>query len=317
MPDPRRIHTRDDLTRQLAELFHNGGWSIQRLAAESGLGRATVHGVINGTTDLPRSGTLKAFTEACGQKPEPWLEARARLLAADRRARNGATTNQMRNRQARDFWRQFAKRDLTVVVGLHQLSGWEPSGLIGVGDAFALSELQQYFVHIGVPSPVIAYSDRMDSTSRRNPLILIGGPDSNKITNEVIQRLPCSLRVGGGATHDVAIRDSQTGRIYSPRSLRRGSGTDFGVVIKAENPFNPQTSVLIIAGSFGYGSWAGARLVTEPEGLKLHLGSSQASFECLFATEVVDRSPQATEILLVRALAKTKRSDWLGGDDST
>ncbi|GAA3068006.1 hypothetical protein GCM10010448_59170 [Streptomyces glomeratus] len=207
MPDPRQIHTRDELIQQLAELFHSGGWSIQRLAATAGLGRATVQGVINGATDLPRSGTLKAFVEACGQKPEPWLEARARLLAAARQARSGSATSQVRDRQAREFWPQFTERDLTVVVGLHQLTGWEPSGFIGVGDAFALSELQQHFIRIGAPSPLITYSDRLDSPSRRNPLILIGGPDGNGITNEVMQRL-----VGHRPVRNIPARHGQSAR---------------------------------------------------------------------------------------------------------
>lgn len=78
--DPSRIHTREELTEQLVGLFHQGGWSIHRLAAAADLSPATVQSLINGTTGVPRSGTLKAFVTACGQPIRPWLEARGRVV---------------------------------------------------------------------------------------------------------------------------------------------------------------------------------------------------------------------------------------------
>lgn len=76
--DPARIQTGRDLTEQLAELFHRGGWSTHRLAQASNLSTATIHAMINGGTTLPRAATVQAFVTACGQPPRPWLDARAR-----------------------------------------------------------------------------------------------------------------------------------------------------------------------------------------------------------------------------------------------
>ncbi|MEV6758476.1 helix-turn-helix domain-containing protein [Streptomyces sp. NPDC051214] len=295
--NPDQIHSREDLIEQLAQLFDTRGLSIQALAGESGLSASTIHGMINGATGVPRRSTLEEFVKACGRDPKPWLEARGRLGCSPRQATAASRT---RGRQLREFWRDFVRPDLTLVVGLHQFASWEPSGLIGVGDAFALSEIQQHFVRIGAASPVIRYSDRVDGEARRKPLILIGGPDANKITDEVVQRLRCSLGFTRHTPHDISIRDSQTERIYVPRLLNQGEGTDYGLVVKTKNPFNPQVPALIVAGSFGYGSWAGARLLTDPTSAELAI--SHAPFECLFDTEIVDRTPQATEVLVLRAL---------------
>ncbi|WP_221355357.1 helix-turn-helix domain-containing protein [Streptomyces beigongshangae] len=300
--NPDQIHSREDLIEQLARLFDARGLSIQALAAESTLSASTIHGMINGATDVPRPSTLEKFVKACGHDPKPWLEARHRLRESPRQA---ASASRAKGRQFREFWREFAKPDLTLVVGLHQFSRWEPSGLIGVGDAFALSEIQQHFVRIGAPSPVITYSDRVGGEARRNPLILIGGPDANAITDEIMKRLPCSLGFRQRTPHDVSIQDSQTERTYAPRLLRQGEVTDYGIVVKTRNPFNPQVPTLIVAGSFGYGSWAGARLLTETTSAEL--ASSHASFECLFETEVVGRTPQATKVLILRELAQTRK----------
>ncbi|GGP91241.1 FxSxx-COOH system tetratricopeptide repeat protein [Streptosporangium pseudovulgare] len=78
--DLRRIKTRAQLTDQLAALFHAGGWSVHRLATAAGLSPATVFGLVNGRTGMPRAATLAAFVQACGQDPAGWVAARARIL---------------------------------------------------------------------------------------------------------------------------------------------------------------------------------------------------------------------------------------------
>jgi len=78
--DPDKIDTRQDLTDQLRLLYHRGGWSRHRLSDAAGLSPATVQAVITGTTAIPQSNTLTAFVKACGQQPDPWLRARARVV---------------------------------------------------------------------------------------------------------------------------------------------------------------------------------------------------------------------------------------------
>lgn len=85
--DPDRIRTSQDLAEQLALLFDRDPRGVQRLAADAGLGAATVQALITGGTAIPRAATLERFVRACGQRPGPWLAARARLIAASRATR--------------------------------------------------------------------------------------------------------------------------------------------------------------------------------------------------------------------------------------
>ncbi|MGV9602088.1 tetratricopeptide repeat protein [Streptosporangium sandarakinum] len=85
--DPERICTSRQLAEQLALLFDRDPRGVQRLAADAGLGAATVQSLITGGTALPRAGTVESFVRACGQQPGPWLAAQARLATAVRTAR--------------------------------------------------------------------------------------------------------------------------------------------------------------------------------------------------------------------------------------
>ncbi len=84
--DPQQIQTGEQLTEGLQQLFHEGGWSIHRLAEQAGLSMATVQAIVNGRTATPQTATLKAFVIACDQNPVPWVAARGRAVQAARLA---------------------------------------------------------------------------------------------------------------------------------------------------------------------------------------------------------------------------------------
>jgi hypothetical protein len=300
--NPAQIRTREDLIGQLEELFHRDTRSIKGLAQAAGLGPATLHGMINGGTHLPRASTLAAFVKECGHDPAPWLAARTRVLRGDRQAARHSTADPARPLRAREPWRELLEPDLTLVVSVFGVTD-EPSGLIGAGCAFGLIELLRHLDQIGARRPKIvkiADGDQVTDDFRRNTLISIGGPLRNTVTRDAMRRLPVTHHF---ATPITTIRDTQTGRTYkhSPTLLAPGDGTDYGLLVKAKNPFNPRTSILIVAGSSGYGSWAGTRLITEPSALD-ETAASGEPFECVFATDVLDRNPQATEALVIRKL---------------
>ncbi|MEU6743765.1 hypothetical protein [Streptosporangium sandarakinum] len=65
------------MAEQPALLFDRDPRGVRRLAADAGLGAATVQALITGGTALPRAGTVERFVRACGEQPGPWLAARA------------------------------------------------------------------------------------------------------------------------------------------------------------------------------------------------------------------------------------------------
>jgi hypothetical protein len=261
---PAQIQTREDLAGQLEELFHRDPRSIKRLAQAAGLSPATLHGMMKGT-NLPRADTLAAFVKECGQDPAPWLAARTRVLRGERQEARHDAVGPSRPPRAPGPWRELLEPDLTIAVSVFGIAD-EPSGLMGAGCAFGLIELLRCLHQVGACQPMIIKitdGDQVTDDFRRSTLILLGGPARNTVTRDAMRRLPLTHHFAEPVT---TIRDGKTGRTYSysPTLLGPARGTDYGLLIKARNPFNPRTSILIIAGSSGYGTWAGTRLVTEP-----------------------------------------------------
>src|SRR3712207_6809703 len=97
--------------------------------------------------------------------------------------------------------------------------------------------------------------------------------------------------------------DRTTGKIRRPETDEKVCLiSDQGIVVRAPNPFNSERQILILAGSYGYGSTAAARLVTSSRFLRHPLARSSKNFEALFTTEVVDHAPQEAVILEIREL---------------
>jgi len=57
---------------------------------------------------------------------------------------------------------------------------------------------------------------------------------------------------------------------------------------------------MIIAGSFGHGTWAGTRYVMSPAFLELPEAKARGAPECLVKTDVVRDTPQAIRLIVVR-----------------
>lgn len=97
--------------------------------------------------------------------------------------------------------------------------------------------------------------------------------------------------------------DRTTGEVRTPRTdTEKGLVSDQGIIVRAPNPFNGERQILILAGSYGYGSTAAARLVTSPRFLRHPLARSRKNFEALFTTEIVQHAPQEAVILEIREL---------------
>jgi hypothetical protein len=250
----------------------------------------------------------------------------------------------LRYRRARIFLGPAVKGGVQVVTSRFSVTDFhEPTGVVGGGDALALRELATFFAAIGLKNIDTVFVDEGRLNARGN-LILLGGLDTNRVTMAAMDLLKPNVTIvdpGPGIpmeVHDLAPDvelSSNPETSSAPREYRAVAGQiDYGIVIRAPNPFDTSKAMIIIAGAYGHGSWAGIDLIQQPEFLRkceeldlLRLGKvaeasalrttlrririvfwgnrnsrDWAGIECIFKVSVFDNRPTAPEIIVIRAL---------------
>ena len=207
-------------------------------------------------------------------------------------------------RRARRFWRPFVTGGLQVVVGRFEFTQFQTPGCLGVGDAMGLAELRAYLESLGLRDFAVSYADCLDGDSLKTNLILIGGPQPNAISKEVITKINSTFRFGDSARIGSPIYDSLTGQPYAPVT-KPNSGEilmDYGLILKASNPFAPSKQVLLIAGCFGYGTWAGVRFAISKEFVTNQIVAEGKPLECVIETDILRGTPQDIRLRDLRPL---------------
>jgi hypothetical protein len=215
--------------------------------------------------------------------------------------------------RARRFWRPFLTSDLKIIVGkFNEFDGFEASGFVGVGDMQAVAEVVALFDDLGFRrsghTASIIYHDQLVGDLYGSNLICIGGPDANKVTSRISEKMNLSIKTGDPRRHEVSLYDSETKKYYSPEAELDGEGRgvvklDYGLLVKASNPFNSSNSVVIFSGCFGYGTWSGVKLARMREFLQSPIVSRGASVECLYRAEVVQEIPQKPQAITIRQIS--------------
>jgi len=121
-----------------------------------------------------------------------------------------------------------------------------------------------------------------------------------------MQRLPVTFTFGSAEVADANIYDSVTGDVM--RCVMNSEDqlvVDQGILIRATNPFNRERNVIILAGSFGFGTSAAARLLTSSEILTHAIVAQGSPFEAVFSVEVAGGTPQHIELKNLRQLDST------------
>lgn len=102
----------------------------------------------------------------------------------------------VRLRRARRFWKPFMDGELRLVLAVFNEPDhieWERSGVAGVGDVVALTEIEQHLRSTRLADYEISYAHQLRGEHLRSNLVLIGGADSNRVTREVMDRLPLTF----------------------------------------------------------------------------------------------------------------------------
>jgi len=211
--------------------------------------------------------------------------------------------------RARRFWRQIGVRGPVLVLGTHDpeaLGEWERFGLVGYGDATALIEIQQQFRALGLKLTTTG-AGILSQNEWRKDLILIGSPDANEATAEIMGELEPRLTYSFPywKNHNVTIADKLSGDKIKPESGPGGQiKTDYALIIRAPNPLAPSDSeVVIIAGCWGYGTAAASSLLAEKRFYRDPVVSSRKPFEALVRVRVLGGSQYYAELKEARLLA--------------
>jgi hypothetical protein len=256
------------------------------------------------------------------------------------------------NYRARRFWRPLTSDHMSVVLGRFRgLPGFEASGVVGAGDNIALKDLSDYFARIGFKRFTVFYNDQFGWTDTtrvaplRGNLILLGGPDANTLTRDVLERLPLGIefleveadrleqfRHGSVTSNSVPARPrgwtrlvrwgrARTGRDWRVPVILDLAGdkvhapvldgdvirSDCGVLIRCPNPFNKHKEVMIFCGSYGYGTWAAVQFAQTREFLE-RVPRNTRAIECILSVDVVREMPQAIRVELLRPVADSHRT---------
>jgi hypothetical protein len=193
------------------------------------------------------------------------------------------------------FWRAFLSEESIIVLGHFSMQHFEGSGLVGFGDAMALIEVQTYADALGMSHPPVRDARQLAPGDLNKHLILLGGPDMNRHTADVLTRIkaPFHISVDG-------IEDILSGATHTPKQGSRGLLRDIGVIIEAANPFNSERRVLLLFGCDGYGTWAAARFAKSGSFLDAPTWTNPRDLECIVQTEINEDYPYVITPVLLR-----------------
>lgn len=246
--------------------------------------------------------------------------------------------DQLPYRRARQLWGPILSGQLQIVTSRFDSQDFtDPTGVIGAGDAMALRVLRTYFASIGFTKVEEVYVKEA-SLDRTKNLILLGGPDTNEVTKDALDLIRPYVEItedkddenGTMEVRDLRVApksDSNSSGRQRDGRYSAGANLDYGIIIRANNPFNPSTTIVIIAGAFGYGSWGGANLALREEFLEkcneliaqtvsprysrgkkslilFQKRRSWVQFECIFQVGVYDKRPHDPQDLVLRPLER-------------
>ena len=216
---------------------------------------------------------------------------------------------------ARKFWRPLLRRDITLVLGdgFTDLRGFEASDMVGRGDLVGSYVLTTRFAAMGFRRLQPVFADKMigsdpSGAGLRKNLIVLGGRDANTLTGDILSRLNCAYSVewldppaaGDGSSRQIPELQPTSYApaeltAYRPEMTGNSLVRDYGVIIRARNPFispgSKDKRIVIIYGCYGFGTLAAVLYSLEQDFLG-RIRDTEEDIECIVTCDVVRDAPQ-------------------------
>ncbi len=130
-----------------------------------------------------------------------------------------------------------------IVVGSPDPHGPEKArsrdGYYGIDLAIFFGSLLNY-----IPAPPVKLDTEMREEDLKKNLVLLGGPVVNRIVSQINEKMP------------IYFDREDRWNISSKITKKKYSNEETGIIVKMKNPFNEQSSILVVAGKRHFGTKA-------------------------------------------------------------
>lgn len=190
-------------------------------------------------------------------------------------------------------------KSLLVVIGeTSPPSGFEVSGLVGIGDALAMAAINSMFLghsDVSIQTSVIRlrYAHNNQLLESNPNIISIGG---HGLSRMIMEDSLITLKFQG-----MTVFDQRSGQTYNAElSENYLSGRDWGILLSVPNP-SRNGRILVLAGIYGYGTYGSAVLLSKMKKYPLLMDmASKSSFEALIQINFTEGVVGETNLVFAR-----------------
>lgn len=126
-------------------------------------------------------------------------------------------------------------------------------------DAMFASTLKLVNLYPGLKVKRFYSKDFPEKSFQGNDLLVVGGPDSNKITKKILEGLDPTFPFSYEETdepYDFVLKDRSSLREFKKRFDGKDLKSDYGFFLKVPNPYASERNILLITGIGGEGTFA-------------------------------------------------------------
>jgi hypothetical protein len=199
-------------------------------------------------------------------------------------------------RPMRRIWGAFLDSRCTIIVPTRPKSFTEISLHSGFSDMKAASKVEALVSSLskGAEERVVICEADFASDKLEDDIVLVGGPISNSLTKRLMQDAGLPLTF----VNHTLVNTRQKKEYLARFDERNDCVEDYGLVIKARNPYNEKSEFMLIAGCYGYGTYAASRAITNIKIIKEILRKVQSkNLALVVSTYVVKGTPQKPKVV--------------------